>query len=90
MIKANDIIPKVIEVVEREIDRSELVDAQEAFFCGTAWEVTPVVSIDRLPVGDGNVGGIVRSLQDAFQSAVTGNTPHLRDWVTPVYVDAQA
>ena len=42
-----------MEVVERDIDRSEFAAAQEAFFCGTAWEVTPLVSVDRLAVGDG-------------------------------------
>ena len=38
-----------MEVIERDIDRSEFAAADEAFFCGTAWEVTPLVSVDRLP-----------------------------------------
>ena len=44
-----------IETQERDIDRSELAAADEAFFCGTAWEITPIVAIDRLPVGAGRV-----------------------------------
>src|SRR3546814_14836801 len=40
-------------VVERDVDRSEIVAADEAFFCGTAWEVTPVTMNDCLPVGNG-------------------------------------
>ena len=55
-----------VEVVERDVDRSELAAAEEAFFCGTAWEVTPLTSVDRLPVGDGEIGPVVRRLQDVF------------------------
>src|SRR3546814_9687064 len=51
-------------VVERDVDRSEIVAADEAFFCGTAWEVTPVTMIDRLPVGNGKMGEITGKLQD--------------------------
>ena len=61
-----------MEVVERDIDRSELAAAEEAFFCGTAWEVTPLTSVDRLPVGDGQVGPVVRGLQDVFFGIATG------------------
>ncbi|MFB3818734.1 MAG: aminotransferase class IV, partial [Candidatus Methylomirabilales bacterium] len=40
-----------LEFVEREVDRTELYVAEEAFFCGSAWEITPVTSVDRYPVG---------------------------------------
>jgi branched-chain amino acid aminotransferase len=74
-----------IETQERDIDRSELAAADEAFFCGTAWEITPVVAIDRLPVGSGEVGPTVRRLQDRFFSVAKGETTDHREWRTPVY-----
>src|SRR5437899_3156006 len=50
-----EICPNVLglPVVEREIDRTELYVADEAFFCGSGYEITPIVSIDRFPLGDG-------------------------------------
>ena len=74
-----------VETEERDIDRSELVAASEAFFCGTAWEVTPVVSIDRLPVGTGEVGPVVRDLQSRYFRLARGETDAHREWRTPVY-----
>ena len=74
-----------MEVVERDIDRSEFAAADEAFFCGTAWEVTPLVSVDRLPVGDGKVGPTVRGLQDVFFDIATGARDNHAEWRTPVY-----
>lgn len=73
-----------IETVERDMDRSELVAAVEAFYCGTAWEVTPITSIDRMPVGNGEVGPIVRKLQDAYFSAARGETKKYAEWRTSV------
>lgn len=74
-----------IEVVEREVDRSELVAADEAFFCGTAWEVTPIASVDRLAVGEGGVGPVTRKLQEAYFRIVRGETPDFEEWRTGVY-----
>lgn len=74
-----------MEVVEREIDRTELVGVDEAFFCGTAWEITPIVSVDRLPVGTGKVGPVVRRLQSSYQGLVTGAVEKGARWRTPVY-----
>lgn len=68
----------------REIDRTELYTADEAFLCGTLAEIQPIVSIDRLPVGDGTSGSITRRLQDRFDRAVRGAPAHLH-WVTHVY-----
>lgn len=70
---------------ERDVDRSELAAAEEAFFCGTAWEVTPITSIDRLPVGDGGVGPLVRRLQARYFEVVRGETEDHAEWRTPVY-----
>ena len=74
-----------IETRERDIDRSELAAAEEAFFCGTAWEITPVVAIDRLDVGNGKVGSVVRELQDRFFSLAKGESTDHPEWRTPVY-----
>jgi branched-chain amino acid aminotransferase len=74
-----------LEVVEREVDRSEVVSAEEAFWCGTAWEVTPITSIDRLPVGAGEVGPVVRSLQQAYFDLVHGRVDDRPQWRTEVY-----
>ncbi len=74
-----------LEVEERDIDRSELPAAEEAFYCGTAWEITPVVSIDRLNVGNGRVGPVVRSLQQVYGDVAAGRLPDYPQWRTPVY-----
>ncbi len=70
---------------ERDVDRSEIYAADEAFFCGTGWEITPVRSIDRLPVGDGGVGTLTKKLQDRYFAVVTGTVADHADWRTPVY-----
>lgn len=74
-----------VDVIERDIDRSELPAAEEAFYCGTAWEVTPVVEIDRLPVGDGKVGPVVRRLQQVYADIASGKMSDHPEWRTAVY-----
>ena len=71
-----------LESVEREIDRSELYDASEAFFCGTAWEITPVTEIDGIAVGDGKVGPVTKTLQQAYFDLVMGTAPDPHGWLT--------
>jgi branched-chain amino acid aminotransferase len=74
-----------MEVVEREIDRTELYVADEAFFCGSGYEITPIVSIDRFPLGDGKVGPITRSLQKAYLDIVRGADARFPEWRTAIY-----
>ncbi|RMH65703.1 MAG: branched-chain amino acid aminotransferase [Bacteroidetes bacterium] len=74
-----------IPCVERDLDRSELAAASEAFFCGTAWEVTPIVAIDGLPVGAGVPGPVVRALRAAYFDLVRGASAAHPEWRTPVY-----
>lgn len=74
-----------ITVEERDIDRSELVGISEAFFCGTAWEVTPVHSIDRYAVGGGVTGPLVTRLATLFAEMAQGRMEKYRHWLTPVY-----
>ena len=71
---------------ERDIDRSELYVADEIFICGSAEEVTPVVSVDRIPVGTGSTPGpITRELQTAYFRAARGEDPAYAESLTPVY-----
>ena len=74
-----------VEVEERDVDRSELAAAEEAFFCGTAWEVTPIVNIDRIPVGTGEIGPVVRRLKEAYFRVAKGEVDDYADWRMPVY-----
>jgi branched-chain amino acid aminotransferase len=74
-----------LRVQEREIDRSELYAADEAFFCGSAQEVRPVLSVDRFQVGDGRIGPVTRHLWAAYESAVRGRNEARRGWLTPVW-----
>ena len=55
---------------QRELDRSELYLADEVMICGTLAEIVPVTSIDRIPVGDGRPGPVVRDLQRRFDQQV--------------------
>ena len=71
-----------LSCVEREIDRSELYYAEEAFFCGTAWEITPITQIDGMPVGDGTVGPVTKKLQRAYFDLVMGVAPDPHGWLT--------
>lgn len=79
-----------VAVEERTVDRSELYAAEEAFFCGTAWEVTPIVSVDRLPVGGGTVGPLTRRLQALYLAVARGESALHPEWRTPVYGAASA
>ncbi len=71
-------------VVQRDVDRSELYFADEAFLCGTGQEIIPVVSIDRLPVGSGQIGPVTRALQQLYFDTVRGLVPDRHGWLTPV------
>jgi branched-chain amino acid aminotransferase len=74
-----------VEVDEREVDRTELYVVDEAFFAGTAAEVTPILSVDRHPVGDGTIGPLTAKVRDAYFRAVReGSAPH-PEWRTAVY-----
>lgn len=72
-------------VVERAIDRTELYTCEEAFLCGSAMEITPVISIDKYDVGDGKEGPKTAALHKAYLDAATGKDDKWSDWVTPIY-----
>ena len=74
-----------VTVEQRDIDRTELYVADEAFFAGTAAEVTPILSVDRRPVGEGVMGPLTAKVRDTYFRAVRdGSAPH-PEWRTPVY-----
>jgi len=79
-----------IEVVEQVVPREMLYIADEAFFCGTASEITPIRSVDRIPVGSGKRGPIAERLQNEFFSLVEGRAPDRHGWLTPVRMPAPA
>jgi branched-chain amino acid aminotransferase len=73
-----------IPVDTREIDRSELYIADEAFFCGTGVQVAPIASVDGRLVGDGEPGEITKRLRDIFFATVRGRSSKYADFITPV------
>ncbi len=74
-----------VPFVERVIGRTELYVADELFLCGTGAQVTPVRSVDRRQVGDGQIGPITRRLQSHFDDVVHGRVAERREWLTPVW-----
>jgi branched-chain amino acid aminotransferase len=77
-----------IEVKECALPREMLYIADEAFFTGTAVEITPIRSVDRLPVGTGKRGPLTETLQQAFFGLFTGKTADTWGWLD--YVDMAA
>jgi branched-chain amino acid aminotransferase len=71
---------------ERDIDRTELYAAEESFFCGSGYEIQPVLSVDRHPVGTGVAGPLTRALQQKYFALVRGQTTDHAAWRTPVYL----
>ena len=72
------------EVRETSIPREMLYIADEIFMTGTAAEVTPVRSVDRIEVGTGKRGPITKAIQEAFFGLFTGKTPDPHGWLQPV------
>ncbi len=73
-----------IDTIERSVDRTELYSADEIFLCGTGAQVSPVIEVDRRPVGSGKVGPITAKIQKCYFEAVKGQDDKYKDWVTPV------
>lgn len=73
-----------LSIEVRAITRGELYGADEAFFTGTAAEVTPIREVDSYVIGAGKAGPITRALQQAFFRAVRGEDPSKQEWLTPV------
>jgi branched-chain amino acid aminotransferase len=77
-----------IEVVQKRITRDEVYISDEAFFTGTAAEVTPIRELDRIPMGKddyvGSRGPITEKIQSAFFDIVNGRNPKYAHWLTKV------
>jgi branched-chain amino acid aminotransferase len=75
-----------IPVLEAGIPREMLYISDEVFFTGTAAELTPIRSVDRITVGKGNVGPVTRELQREFFAIIQGQKPDRFNWLKPVAV----
>ena len=73
-----------LEIVQKRITRDEVYIADEAFFTGTAAEVTPIRELDRIEIGIGSRGPITEKIQSAFFDIVGGRNPKYAHWLTPV------
>jgi len=73
-----------IPVREETMPREMLYLADELFYTGTAVEISPITSVDRITVGTGECGPITKKLQEAFFAIVKGKTPDRHNWLTPV------
>ena len=78
------------KVREEVMPRELLYAAEEMFYSGTAVEISPIASVDRIPVGSGTCGPITKKIQDAFFATVRGETTDHHGWLTPVPAAAPA
>jgi branched-chain amino acid aminotransferase len=72
---------KKMTLLEERFTRDELYTAQEAFFSGTAAELTPIREVDDRRIGDGKPGPLTKELQAAFFDIVRGKNPEYREWL---------
>jgi branched-chain amino acid aminotransferase len=70
---------------EEVLPRETLYIADEAFFAGTAVEITPIRSVDKIAVGNGRRGPVTEALQTAFFDVINGEAPDRHGWLTYVY-----
>jgi branched-chain amino acid aminotransferase len=73
-----------IQVVERQVAKSELYTAEEVFMTGTAAHLTPVLEVDRRPVGAGTIGPITKELSKLYFEVITGRNKKYIEWCTAV------
>ncbi len=78
-----------LPIVEQMIPREMLYIADEVFFTGTAAEITPIRSVDKISVGTGTVGPVTRALRDDFYGIVRGTAADRYQWLTPVPVPSK-
>jgi len=72
------------ELHEQPLPREFLYLADEVFFCGTAVEITPIRSVDKITVGKGRRGPVTAALQERFYGIINGDLPDGHNWLTPV------
>ena len=71
-----------LDVIEKQITRDEVYTADEAFFTGTAAEVTPIKSLDEREIGAGTAGPITKEIQQRYFDVVNGKNKDRHDWLT--------
>lgn len=74
-----------LSIEERDVDRTELYIMEEAMFVGSSARVTPILSIDKRPVGNGEIGSITSRLSAAYSDVQHGTNQAYADWLLPVY-----
>lgn len=74
-----------VEVVERNIDRTEVYLADEIFMCGTGVQIAAITKVEHRTIGTGAMGEITQKLRDLYFDVVQGKVVKYRDWLTPVY-----
>jgi branched-chain amino acid aminotransferase len=79
-----------IPVAEQMIPREMLYIADEVFFVGTAAEITPLRSIDRIPISNGTPGPITKKLQQEFYAITSGSKPDRHNWLAPIGVRGES
>ena len=67
----------------RDITRVELYASDEAFLCGTGWEITPITSIDGLPLGKEYPGVVTKRIAEHYANAVAGKVEKHKEWLIP-------
>jgi branched-chain amino acid aminotransferase len=74
-----------IEVLEKEVTRSELIVSDEIFLTGTAAEITPITSINGKKIGNGKPGNITKKMMDEYTDIVMNKNDDYSHWLTVVY-----
>jgi len=74
-----------LEVIERDVDRTELYIADEIFLCGSAVEIVPVISVDRLSVGNAEKGSMTTVIEKLYFDIVRGISAKHKNWLTSIY-----
>lgn len=79
-----------LEVIERNVDRTEVYISDEAFMCGTGVQVAAITRVEHRTIGDGTMGEITQAIRNLYFNVVNGRVEKYRHWLTPVYVKEMA
>ncbi len=74
-----------LPIEEREVDRTEVYAADEVFLCGTGWEVSPIIQVDRFRIGRGHIGPLTIAIRDLYFDVVRGRRDKWLHWCHGVY-----
>lgn len=75
-----------LEVIERNIDRTEVYISDELFMCGTGVQVAAITRVEHRKIGDGAMGEITQAIRNLYFDVVSGRVEKYRHWLTPVYI----